>query len=289
MDAMPAAANQPLKFRIECISIESDFIESYLTLVLTTQDASLYFREGNAVRIPLVHGEFYRTYPAIENKFRSKGYRLKGCGSCSSFVLRPFSATRETGYCSSSVGSRRGGGVHLLDSCDDFEFRDQKELRPPGQLYCARSNRRRAMRFDLYPAVRWLNNLREMFGIGPAPIHPTPHSHPMTRLNFSTMSETAQMILSIVALMAVYILSQLIVGYRISRAARVIIHDLDRQQAYDPITAVELPYAKRRFLRIGLRDFRPNAVEALIEVKVLSRTHAGKFYLKRRIETLRMN
>ena len=122
MDAT-SAANQPLKFRIECISIESDFIESYLTLVLTTEDASLYFREGNAVRIPLVHGEFYRTYPAIENKFRSKGYRLKACGSCSSFVLRPFSATRETGYCSSSVGSRRGDGVHLLDSCDDFEFR----------------------------------------------------------------------------------------------------------------------------------------------------------------------
>lgn len=98
------------------------------------------------------------------------------------------------------------------------------------------------------------------------------------------MNETAQMVFSILALMAVYLLTQLIIGYRVSRAARRIIRDLEQESAYDPISAVELPYARQKLLRIGLRDFRPSAVDALLHIKVVSRTQSGKYYLKRRMD-----
>lgn len=92
------------------------------------------------------------------------------------------------------------------------------------------------------------------------------------------------MVFSILALMAVYLLTQLIIGYRVSRAARRIIRDLEQESAYDPISAVELPYARQKLLRIGLRDFRPSAVDALLHIKVVSRTQSGKYYLKRRMD-----
>jgi hypothetical protein len=98
------------------------------------------------------------------------------------------------------------------------------------------------------------------------------------------MSEALQIIIGAVALITVYILTQLIIGYRISRAARKVIHDLQQREAYDPITAVELPYAKTKLFRVGLRDFRPPAVQALVQVKILSQTHAGKYYLKRPVQ-----
>jgi hypothetical protein len=102
------------------------------------------------------------------------------------------------------------------------------------------------------------------------------------------MSETVQMIISVIVLMAVYLLTQLIIGYRVSRAARRIIRHLEEESAYDPITAIELPYARQKLLRIGLRDFRPNAVDALLHIKVVSRTQSGKYYLKRRMDRLQV-
>ena len=95
------------------------------------------------------------------------------------------------------------------------------------------------------------------------------------------MSETVQIVIGILLLVGVYILTQAVVGYRIKRAARGIVCDLDFKKAYSAETAIELPYAKSNLFRIGLRDFRPKAIDALILGEILGRTAVGKFYLKK--------
>lgn len=100
------------------------------------------------------------------------------------------------------------------------------------------------------------------------------------------MSETVQVIIGIILLIGVYILTQMVVGLRIKRAARGIVRDLDRQKAYDAASAVELPYAKPNLLRIGLRDFRPKALNALAQGQIVARTPAGKYFLLKRPQDL---
>ena len=92
------------------------------------------------------------------------------------------------------------------------------------------------------------------------------------------MSETVQIVFGIVLLIGVYILTQMVVGLRIRRAARGVVRDLENRQAKTPESAVELPYAKRNLLRIGLKDFRPKAVEALLQAGIIGSTADGRFY-----------
>jgi hypothetical protein len=100
------------------------------------------------------------------------------------------------------------------------------------------------------------------------------------------MPETVQVIIGIILLIGVYILTQVVVGLRIKRAARGIVRDLDQRKAYAPEAAVELPYAKPNLLRIGLRDFRPKALNALVQGHILAQTAAGKYYLLKRPQDL---
>jgi hypothetical protein len=57
------------------------------------------------------------------------------------------------------------------------------------------------------------------------------------------------------------------------------VQNLERQEAFDPGSAVELPYAKANYFRIGLRDYRPKALESLIRGAIVGRTEDGKYYL----------
>ena len=100
------------------------------------------------------------------------------------------------------------------------------------------------------------------------------------------MSETLQIIIGILLLVGVYILTQAVVGYRIKRAARGVVRDLDFKKAYSPEAAIELPYAKSNLFRIGLRDFRPKAVAALVQGGIVAQTAAGKYFLTKRPEEL---
>lgn len=100
------------------------------------------------------------------------------------------------------------------------------------------------------------------------------------------MSETVQIIFGIVLLIVVYILTQMVVGYRIKRAARGIVRDLDFKKAYSAESAIELPYAKSSLFRIGLRDFRPKAVSALVQGGIIAQTASGKYFLIKRPEEL---
>jgi len=100
------------------------------------------------------------------------------------------------------------------------------------------------------------------------------------------MSETTQIIIGILLLVSVYIFTQMVVGYRIKRAARGIVRDLDFKKAYSADSAIELPYAKSNLFRIGLRDFRPKAVAALVEGGIVAQTAAGKYFLTKRPQEL---
>ena len=102
------------------------------------------------------------------------------------------------------------------------------------------------------------------------------------------MSETIQIIIGLIVLVAVYALTQVVVGWRIRRTARAIILDLDRRKALDPASAAELPYERRNLLHIGLRDFRPKALAALVQGEIVCRTETGRYYLKKKMHDLKL-
>ncbi len=96
------------------------------------------------------------------------------------------------------------------------------------------------------------------------------------------MSENMQIILGIFFLAGVYILTRYGITWRIRRASLFIIRDLERREAVDPERAAELPYAKKDLFKVGIRDFRPRALESLVHDGIVGRTEHSRYYLKRR-------
>ena len=94
------------------------------------------------------------------------------------------------------------------------------------------------------------------------------------------MSDAMQITLGILFLILVFILTRYGITWRIKRAGRRIINDLERLGAQGPDSAVGLPYLKKELFRIGMRDFRPTAMQSLIEGGIVGMTGAGKYYLK---------
>ncbi len=94
------------------------------------------------------------------------------------------------------------------------------------------------------------------------------------------MSETTQIILGILFLIGVYVLSRFGVVWRTRRASALIIRDLERRAAFDPASAADLPYGKADYVRVGVRDFRPKALESLIQSGIVGKTESGTYYLK---------
>ena len=66
------------------------------------------------------------------------------------------------------------------------------------------------------------------------------------------MSEPVQIVLGILFLAGIFVLTRYLVAWQIKRATGKIIGDLQRHEAVDPITAVDLPYAKENPMRIGI-------------------------------------
>jgi hypothetical protein len=94
------------------------------------------------------------------------------------------------------------------------------------------------------------------------------------------MSDAIQITLGMLFLILVFILTRYGMTWRIKRAGRRIINDLERLGAQSPDSAVELPYMQRQLLRIGMRDFKPAAMQSLVEGGVVGMTASGKYYLK---------
>lgn len=93
------------------------------------------------------------------------------------------------------------------------------------------------------------------------------------------MSETVEIILSLLILCGAILLARYFHAWKIKRAYHTVVDDLKRQGAMNPETAVDLPYAKRPLLKFGLRDHRPIALRGLISENVVGRTNDGRYYI----------
>jgi hypothetical protein len=94
------------------------------------------------------------------------------------------------------------------------------------------------------------------------------------------MPETLKTILFLLAAIGAILLSLRFVVWRMRKAGEFIILDLKKQGAFDPSTAVVLPYSETRLLRIGLRDYRPRVLQELIRQDVVRVAEGGRCYLR---------
>ena len=94
------------------------------------------------------------------------------------------------------------------------------------------------------------------------------------------MADAMQITLGILFLILVFILTRYGITWRIKRAGRRIINDLERLGAQGSDSAVELPYMKQQLIKIGMRDFKPTAMQSLVEAGIVGMTGSGKYYLK---------
>ena len=94
------------------------------------------------------------------------------------------------------------------------------------------------------------------------------------------MADAMQITVGILFLILVFILTRYGITWRIKRAGRRIISDMERLGAQSPDSAVELPYVKKQLLHIGMRDFKPTAMQSLVEGGIVGMTTSGKYYLK---------
>ncbi|MBM3301816.1 MAG: hypothetical protein FJY85_17930 [Deltaproteobacteria bacterium] len=102
------------------------------------------------------------------------------------------------------------------------------------------------------------------------------------------MSDFIQIVVGLLFLAMVYVLTRYGVYWRIKRACSSTVKDLERRSAFDEESAVELHYAKSNPFRIGMRDFRPKAVEYLVSNGIVGMTSEGKYYLKKRSSELNL-
>ena len=93
------------------------------------------------------------------------------------------------------------------------------------------------------------------------------------------MSETVEIMLSILILGGAILLARYFHLWKIKQAYHTIVDDLKRQSARSPETAIHLPYATRSLLKFGLRDHRPIALKGLISENVVGRTDDGRYFI----------
>jgi len=94
------------------------------------------------------------------------------------------------------------------------------------------------------------------------------------------MSETYEIIIGFGVLIVVIALTRIYHAWKSKRACFNIIEDLKTKAAFTPESAVELPYARRNVLRIGIRDHRPAAINQLVLDNIVGRSDDGRYYLK---------
>jgi len=93
------------------------------------------------------------------------------------------------------------------------------------------------------------------------------------------MSETVQIIMGIGIMLIVIVLTRRYHAWKIKKAYLSIIEDLKAKGALDLMSAVDLPYGRRKILRIGLKDHRPTALKSLVLDKIVGVSEDGKYYL----------
>lgn len=93
------------------------------------------------------------------------------------------------------------------------------------------------------------------------------------------MPETVKIILMVLLTIGAFIFSRFMAGWQMNKAGQSIIRDLEKKKAFDPESAVELPYCKNKMFRLGLKDYRPRAMKQLIMHDVVRSLEGEKYYL----------
>ena len=75
-------------------------------------------------------------------------------------------------------------------------------------------------------------------------------------------------------------------AWRIRRAYQLIVNDLESAGALSPDSAVDLPYAGKNLLRIGIRDHRKMALNHLVMDQVVGQTEDGRYFMMIRLNDL---
>jgi hypothetical protein len=97
------------------------------------------------------------------------------------------------------------------------------------------------------------------------------------------MAETVKIILLLLLTIGAFILSRYIAGWQMNKAGKFIIGDLKKKRALDPASAVELPYCKKQLLRLGLKDYRPQVMQQLLQHDVVRMVEGEKYYLNEKL------
>lgn len=95
------------------------------------------------------------------------------------------------------------------------------------------------------------------------------------------MPEAAQIIIGIVSLAIVLILAMLGTGWWTKKICVAIMQELETNGALNEASAMEVPYDKVDYFKMGYRDYRPKALEMLILSDVVCRTEDGRYYLNK--------
>jgi hypothetical protein len=94
------------------------------------------------------------------------------------------------------------------------------------------------------------------------------------------MSETMKILLMVLFAIGVFIFTLYIAGWKMKRASDFIVRDLKEKKAFDPASAVELPYCKTSMFHIGMRDYRPKALNQLVKYDYVRVLEGGRYYLR---------
>ncbi len=96
------------------------------------------------------------------------------------------------------------------------------------------------------------------------------------------MSEPFQIILGFLFLIFVFLLTRWLMVLKIRSTCNSIIKELEDRSAFNPDTAVALPYDRSQPFKIGMRDYRPKALESLVQSHIVIKTESGRYYLGNR-------
>jgi len=88
-----------------------------------------------------------------------------------------------------------------------------------------------------------------------------------------------QIIIFLFIIVLVIVLLRKVIAWKMLKSYNFIIDDLKERNAFDPESAVELSYARRNFLKIGLRDYRPKILVQLVINGVVGVTEDGRYFL----------
>jgi len=92
-------------------------------------------------------------------------------------------------------------------------------------------------------------------------------------------SETWEIIIGVGVLIGVYILTRRYHAWRMARAYKAIVKDLERKEAMNASSAVELSYSRQNLFRMGTRDYLPKMLQYMTAQNIVGVTADGRYYL----------